>query len=298
MKLVMTLLVKNEADIIKENVEFHIRKGVDHIIVTDNGSTDETVDLLQPYIRAGLLTLLYEPEQDYSQSKWVTRMALIAARDMGADWILSNDADEFWWCGKESGLKNHLENAHGNITYMPRQNMLPSPRWATGNPLVHMTSAVVKPLEKNPPSPTLSKVGRKILVRSDGLTSIGMGNHDASLSIEKVPFETPIVGFHYPIRSFSHFEQKVRQGGAALERNTELHPSMGGHWRRWFEIFKAGGLRSEYDQLVPSREHFKELKRRGVVRQDERVLDDYLSSQNSVVQAMLRAKNKVQTFGL
>jgi hypothetical protein len=292
----MILLVRNEADLIKENVEFHLRRGVDHFIVTDNGSTDATVDLLQPYIRSGLLTLLHEPEQDYSQSKWVTRMAMIAARDMRADWILSNDADEFWWCGERLSLKDHLKNAQGNIAYLPRQNMLPSPRWATGSPLVHMTSAVVRPVEKNPPSPTLGKVGRKIVVQSHGLTSIAMGNHDASLSIEKVPFETSIVGFHYPIRSFRQFEKKVSQGGAALERNTELHPSIGGHWRRWFKIFESGGLRDEYDRLAPSGRHFKLLRREGVIRQDGRVLFDYLSSQSLVIQTMFRARNKVQTF--
>ena len=295
MKLIMTLLVRNEADLIKDNVDFHIRRGVDHIIVTDNGSTDETVDLLQPYARSGILTILHEPDDNYDQAKWVTRMAMMAARDMGADWILSNDADEFWW-SDGSSLKDHLANASGNVSYLPRQNMLPSPRWATGNPLVHMTYAVVKPLDTGPLLPTLNKIGRKVLVRSEGLSSIGMGNHDASFSVDKVSFDAPIIGFHYPIRSFAQFEQKVRQGGAALERNTELSLAMGAHWRRWYEIFKAGGLRKEYEQLAPDAKHFKALGRGGIVQKDKRVLNDYLSSKNAVQRALLKAKNRLQTL--
>lgn len=294
MKLIMTLLVRNEADIIKENLDFHLRKGVDHVIATDNGSTDETVDLLQPYIRSGVLTLLHEPEDNYNQAKWVTRMAMIAARDMGADWILNNDADEFWWCEGPS-LKDHLENAPGNITYLPRQNMLPSPRWATGNPLIHMTNAVVKPL-RNRSLPTLSEIGRKVIVRSKGLVSIAMGNHDASLSICKVSFNAPLIGFHYPVRSFKQFERKVRQGGAALERNTELSLGMGAHWRRWFEIYKAGALRQEYVQLAPTARQLKALRAGGIVGQDRRLLDEFLSTKGPAVRALLRAKNRLQTF--
>ncbi|WDZ75427.1 glycosyltransferase family 2 protein [Ensifer adhaerens] len=291
----MTLLVRNEADIIKENLDFHFRKGVDHVIATDNGSTDETVDLLLPYIHSGVLTLLHEPEDNYDQAKWVTRMAMIAARDMGADWILNNDADEFWWCADDS-LKDLLANAPGNVSYLPRQNMLPSPRWATGNPLVHMTYAVVKPIDTGSSLPTLNRIGRKAIVRSEGLLSIGMGNHDASFSVEKVLFDAPIIGFHYPIRSFAQFEQKVRQGGAALERNTELSPAMGAHWRRWFDMYKDGELRREYEQLAPTAQKLKSLRAGGIVGQDRRVLNEFLSTKGPAVRALLKAKNRFQTF--
>lgn len=38
MKLVMTLLVRNEADVIETNLEYHLAQGVDFVIVTDHGS--------------------------------------------------------------------------------------------------------------------------------------------------------------------------------------------------------------------------------------------------------------------
>ena len=39
-KLIMTLLVKNEVDIVRQNIVFHLRQGVDFIIATDNISVD------------------------------------------------------------------------------------------------------------------------------------------------------------------------------------------------------------------------------------------------------------------
>lgn len=45
-KLVMTLLVRDEEDIIADNIRFHADQGVDAFIVMDNLSTDRTPDIL------------------------------------------------------------------------------------------------------------------------------------------------------------------------------------------------------------------------------------------------------------
>src|SRR5436190_2211381 len=95
-KLVMTLLLRDEEDIVRENLDFHLAQGVDRVIVTDNGSDDATVEILREYEAEGSVRLLLEPADDYSQGRWVTRMARLAAEE-GADWVINNDADEFWW---------------------------------------------------------------------------------------------------------------------------------------------------------------------------------------------------------
>ena len=45
-RLVMTLLVKNEEDMLERNLCFHKRMGVDAFIVTDNNSTDRTPEII------------------------------------------------------------------------------------------------------------------------------------------------------------------------------------------------------------------------------------------------------------
>ena len=53
MKIVMTLLVRDEQDIIRENIEFHLSQGVDFFIVTDNRSVDMTPIYLKEYEKQG-----------------------------------------------------------------------------------------------------------------------------------------------------------------------------------------------------------------------------------------------------
>jgi hypothetical protein len=107
MKLVLTLLVRDEADVADAQIAFHLNAGVDFVIATDNRSEDGTTEILERHAREGHLHLIREPGDDLRQSEWVTRMARLAATDFGADWVLNTDADEFWW-PQGSSLKDVL----------------------------------------------------------------------------------------------------------------------------------------------------------------------------------------------
>ena len=82
MKLVMTLLVRDEADIVDAQIAFHLDAGVDFVIATDNRSQDGTTEILERYAREGHLHLIREPGDDLRQSEWVTRMARLAATEL------------------------------------------------------------------------------------------------------------------------------------------------------------------------------------------------------------------------
>ncbi|MDG1462240.1 MAG: glycosyltransferase family 2 protein, partial [Gammaproteobacteria bacterium] len=93
MKIVMTLLVRDEEDILRANIEFHRAMGVDFFIATDNKSVDSTAEILKDYERQGLLHYIYEGTDDYNQTEWVTKMARLAESDFDATWVINNDAD-------------------------------------------------------------------------------------------------------------------------------------------------------------------------------------------------------------
>ena len=93
----MTLLVRDEEDIVADNLDFHLAQGVDEVIVTDNGSVDGTLEILRAYEARSLVRIIVERTDDYSQGRWVTRMARIPADEHDEYCVINNDADEFWW---------------------------------------------------------------------------------------------------------------------------------------------------------------------------------------------------------
>ncbi|TML92005.1 MAG: hypothetical protein E6G06_07650 [Actinobacteria bacterium] len=135
MKLVMTLLVRDEEDIVEDHLVYHLNQGVDFVVATDNKSVDGTRDVLDRFQRLGYVEVIDEPDDTYDQWRWVTRMARRAAIEHGADWVINSDADELWW-PKSGDLRSVLEAvpARYGIVTAPRVNLVPplDPRPAVG----------------------------------------------------------------------------------------------------------------------------------------------------------------------
>ena len=55
MKLVQTLVVRDEADIVDDQIAYHLNAGVDFVIATDHASPDGTTEILERYARDGIL---------------------------------------------------------------------------------------------------------------------------------------------------------------------------------------------------------------------------------------------------
>ena len=90
-------VVRDEDDILEENLDYHLDAGVDFVLVTDHLSEDRTPEILERYRRAGVLRVLREDGRFIDQKGWQTRMVRLAVAEHGADWVILGDADEFWW---------------------------------------------------------------------------------------------------------------------------------------------------------------------------------------------------------
>jgi hypothetical protein len=96
-RLAMTILVRDAEDLIETNLRYHRAQGVDLFLIGDNGSTDRTLEILEPYRDAGMVEL--DRIEGDARQAWSDGRTMLArkAYEMGADWVVHDDHDEFWW---------------------------------------------------------------------------------------------------------------------------------------------------------------------------------------------------------
>lgn len=264
MRLVLTLLVRDEADVVAAMIEHHLAAGVDHIIATDNGSVDGTTDILAAYRDAGVLDLIHEPEHTYEQARWVTRMARRAAAAHGADWVINADADEFWWPRDSPSLTGALAvlPARYGRVQAPRENLVAAPGRRGSWPNRLILRDLLSLHEKG------GRIGSKVCHRGDAEITVAQGNHTlVGANVGAVWPASPITVLHVPDRGYLQYANKIQIGGASLAANPELDPTFGWHWRAEYDRLQAGTL----EQLWQSRQ----LTPRQV---EQQLVDGYLVS--------------------
>ena len=112
-KLSVGALFKNEAHSIKEWIEHYIHHGVSHFYLINDSSTDNSVDILVPYIQKGLVTLFdsnnwsyYVGRQRDMYNKFI--FPLICK----TEWLLICDLDEYMWSQESLNLTNILDKCN------------------------------------------------------------------------------------------------------------------------------------------------------------------------------------------
>ena len=108
MNLCACTIVRNEALYIREWLEFNRMQGFQKHYVYDNLSTDNTLDVLQPYIDSGFVELI-EPHFDPLIHFKAYQRCI--DQHLGEDtWMAFIDVDEFLWSPKFSAVKEALDS--------------------------------------------------------------------------------------------------------------------------------------------------------------------------------------------
>jgi len=114
-------IFKNEAIFLKEWIEYHRLVGVDHFYLYDNGSSDSYMDVVQSYIKEGIVTLIAWPDllnerAENHDAMWAlsTQTAAYenAARIRAVNetkWLVFVDVNEFLIPSEANNLKDILE---------------------------------------------------------------------------------------------------------------------------------------------------------------------------------------------
>ena len=290
-RVAMSILVRDEVDIIEANIRFHAAHGVEHFVVTDNASVDGTRELLAALKNEFSMEIIDEPSHTIDQDLWVTRMARQLQLHEKFDWIIHNDADEFWIPGPLSlpeAVRDALENDDKNaeaigVLACQRKNMLPSDVdvGASGYAFhdnVHAVENTVllqegeQPWCNNDSNCVARKVMDKVITRTAGLAAVEYGNHGATHSLSSATCAT-ITVLHFPIRTYEQFERKVVNYGESLARNTRFSSASSLHLRYWYKRYLAGELHEDYRHMTFSQERLNALCDSGHLTVDKRVSD-------------------------
>ncbi len=231
------MLVKNEADIIGECIEHHLGQ-VDHIILTDNGSTDDTRKIAESFGEKAV-SIIDQPGDSYMHEAWMTRMARRAAR-AGAGWAVPIDGDEFWH-GVRS-LKDMPDFVHvAQLAF-----------YYDHPPTGEFTSRKSMPYRKRF---TPQAHWGRIAFRPHPEIVVSDGNHNVHPVYGDRVTAHWLEMDHYPIRTFEQFERKVVNGVQALDRRSGTE-QIAIHWRHWYKKYHEGKLDQVYQKMTVSNGSF------------------------------------------
>jgi hypothetical protein len=203
----MTLVVRDEADVVDSQISYHLNAGVDFVLATDHDSQDGTTEILESYERDGSLRL-FRARGEMLDSDWRTRMARLAATEYGADWVINTDADEFW-LPRAGTLKELFRAIPDRIGVFWALTCHFVPRPDDGGAFAERMTArfsAQAPLN-DPTSPY--RPHAKVAHRGDADIVVWFGSHRVvSKQLVPLPGLHPADVFHFPFRNLEQYERK------------------------------------------------------------------------------------------
>jgi Glycosyl transferase family 2 len=260
----MSIIVRDEADIIAHNIEYHRRMGVDRFIVIDHRSVDGTSRILEHFRDQGILDIIPKRREVYKKAVWTNGLVKTALQRYGHTWHIGNDADEFYVPPAGHTLKSYLAT-HGEdrAIVVPRQNVIFSQEAQVADgwhraPGYVMAIKKKEAVEAADPGFTLEHpqvyyyVNSKMVFQPStfGFTTIGF--HAVYLRPRVKAVGCGLRILHFPVRKRDEaIRSAIRLGRSAVMLEPTKTTSL--RYRRWFNMSEAGVPEQEiYDEMLPT----------------------------------------------
>ena len=241
--LALTLVVRDEEDVLPANLDFHLAQGVDVVLVVDHGSSDRTPEILRDYERTGRVrTFRDEDDRAHDQVARVNRLLRIAAEEHQADWVIHCDGDEFWMplVGSLRDVFAAVPERFGYIV-ANRTNFVPVDR-NDGNFYDRMVLRERRSLNLRG-----DHLEPKVAQRPAAAKSVAPGNHSLEAPVmDPAPASELVEVLHFPIRSFAQFERKVLNTGIGYELLRDRAPGIGIDQLELLDLQRQGKLHDHY----------------------------------------------------
>ncbi|MDX2263502.1 MAG: DegT/DnrJ/EryC1/StrS family aminotransferase [Hyphomicrobiales bacterium] len=284
-EIVASVGVYDEAELIRDNIR-HLREiGADHIIVTDNGSTDGTLDILSELEAEGEMTVIRQSLQLGGTFDYLNAAAIHARDVLKAEWVLFGDADEFWV--PRGGDIKALARAGGPVILADRFNgcitgrkpdfsATPVRDWPL---LVPIAPIFMDTIDENPDLPWIwGYDGPKAMARLSVIEKVLMGGHGVSAAegLKTTSNRSrDVVILHLPFTTYERFRRKVENIKTVFRHFGEKFTGpLAWHWRRWIEVSERGELEAEFARQIVPRSRMASLEQQGLVTTSAKLLSD------------------------
>jgi FkbM family methyltransferase len=255
----LAMRVRNDEDIVFQNLVWHFASGLRRFLIVDQGSTDSTRAEIARFDRAcgrlgAEVVVLDDPGPEDGSGRKGAQAARAAHERFGADWILLLGPDEFLNLEKtdlpgllaraEAALELRLGVARSSPLFMAGLQL----------PLIdHLCSPLDRPSEANPtarlafrwrkPRPGF-KTGSVPVVRWSPDLRFDARNQGRTSGGAPIPaYDAAAEGVHlrrFQIRSFDHFV-RLAEDQAAAPRTGPDPMADAAEWAGWREILGRGG---------------------------------------------------------
>jgi hypothetical protein len=221
MKIFGVTVVRNEADIVALAINYHLALGCTRVLVTDDGSTDGTSDIVGEIAAKSGRVEWRRHIGEFHQAQLLTELGREAFRQ-GADWIVPFDADEFWYAPVRTFAEVLRTTAAGALR-APVLNYVQDRDQLTADP-----TAVLRMTRRPPVSIGPADQGRalveqrrigyveamyppKWITRAAGNIEILRGNHGVAHLNGRARTTIELVCLHAPARSRDALARKAEQ---------------------------------------------------------------------------------------
>ncbi len=110
-KLFVLAIMKNESMVLEEWLHHYIAQGASKIVVIDNGSTDNSVEIAKTFEETGIVECVSR-ERKWAQREHYWEMLEKYKVSERYEWLLIADLDEFWFVKDGKRLVDVLDHYH------------------------------------------------------------------------------------------------------------------------------------------------------------------------------------------
>jgi len=275
--------VRDEIELIELCIRHLYASGIESVVVVDNNSSDGTEIVLDRLAATGKIRLLRAGGDRLPDAQYFMRGIELARSAFSPEWILIQDADEFW-IHASGNLEELVRGANADVLLVDRFNACLSDRLAgeldkSQGPELRELDIFVQSLrlsrnlmDTQPDIRWISgKPGEKVIARAAAIAGVSAGGHGVigvngnQLTPSRV---SSAVIVHVPFSTEERFRRKIENVKDVMSAYPELFSGEAGwHWRRWVDILAADALHAEFSRQFLSSADIEELRHAGIVSQ-------------------------------